>query len=69
MKTPMSMLKYLDAITYPIEKSDTLTEEEKAGKLPLGILVRDDSRPEYSDLYYNKLVKVAQNSVKGGTSI
>ncbi len=69
MKTPMSMAKYYDDITYPIEKADTLTAEEKAVRLPLGILVRDNTRPEYSDLYYNQLVKVAQGSVKGGASL
>jgi len=68
MKTPMNMHDFLDEITYPIEKADSLTEEEKAGKLPLGILYSDDERPEYTDIYYNQLVPIAKSTIKGGTA-
>ncbi|NTV90936.1 MAG: 2-oxoglutarate ferredoxin oxidoreductase subunit beta, partial [Clostridiales bacterium] len=69
MKTPMNMAKYLNELTYPIDRADKLTDEEKAGKFPIGILVNDNNRPEYTDLYYNQLVKAAKVGIKGGNSL
>ncbi len=69
MKSAMSMVKHLNGMTYPLEKADKMTDEEKAGKLPLGILLNNNDRPEYSDMYYNQLVPTAQGIMKGGTTL
>ena len=65
MRTPMAMMNYLNEITYPLEKADTMTEQEKQGKYPLGVLVERNDRMEYTDMYFNKLVPTAQNMAKG----
>jgi 2-oxoglutarate ferredoxin oxidoreductase subunit beta len=64
MRKALDMKKFLEEVTYPIERADKMTEEEKAGKYPLGIFVNDVDRPEYSDIYYNQLVPIAQGSMK-----
>ena len=69
MKTPISMAKYFKEITYPFDKTDKLKSDEKAGKLPLGILVKDINRMEYTELYYNELCKAAQGIEKGEAEI
>ena len=68
MKSPVDMLKFLDASTYPLEKADTMSDEEKADKFPLGIFVQKNDRQEYSDMYYNTLIPAAKNIVGGRSS-
>ena len=60
MRTPMAMMEYLDNITYLNENADKMSDEEKAGKYPLGILAEKNDRMEYADMYYNKLMLVAK---------
>jgi len=61
MRSPLAMLDYLDTISYPLEKADKMTDEEKKGKYPLGILVERNDMTEYTDMYFNKLVPIAQS--------
>ena len=60
MRSAISMIEYIDSISYPLEKADKMTDEEKKGKFPLGIFVDRNDMMEYSDMYYNKLVPIAQ---------
>lgn len=66
MKSALSMTNYLRDITYLKDQEDNLSEESKQGKLPLGIFVKETSRPEYSDLYYNQVIPAAKASENKG---
>ncbi|MCL2164619.1 MAG: thiamine pyrophosphate-dependent enzyme [Oscillospiraceae bacterium] len=63
MRNPFAMLEYLNEITYPLEKADMMSDEEKEGKLALGIFVDKKGCLEYTDLYYNRLVPTAQKAL------
>jgi 2-oxoglutarate ferredoxin oxidoreductase subunit beta len=67
MKSPLTMTKYIRDITMSMADFEKLSPEEQAPKYPLGIFVEDNVRLEYTDLYYNHIVPVAQQSgAKGG---
>ena len=40
-----------------------MSEEERAGKFPTGILKHDDQAAEYCELY-DKVIEAAQNNTK-----
>ena len=60
MRTAVASMEYIDRTSYPLEKADKMTDEEKKGKLPLGVFVEKKDVMEYTDMYYNKLVPIAQ---------
>jgi len=60
MRSAMAMMNYIDDVSYPAEKAAQMTEQEKAGKLPLGVFVERHDQMEYTDMYYNKIVPIAQ---------
>jgi 2-oxoglutarate ferredoxin oxidoreductase subunit beta len=62
MKSPLVMTKYIKDITMPMAEFEKLSPEEQAPKYPLGIFVENTQRMEYTDLYYNHIVPVAQQS-------
>ncbi|MCL1828175.1 MAG: thiamine pyrophosphate-dependent enzyme [Oscillospiraceae bacterium] len=64
MRSPMEMMDYLKKITYPLEDAGKMQDDEKKGKLPLGILVRKNDVPEYTDMYFNTLVPAAKDAAK-----
>jgi len=64
MRSPLAMLDYLDTISYPLENSGQMTDEEKKGKYPLGIFVQREDLTEYTDMYFNTLVPIAQSKAK-----
>ncbi len=55
-------LNWIDSITLPKRKFDVLSEEEKEGKFPTGVLKKDD-KPEYCELY-DKVIEAAQTNSK-----
>jgi len=55
-------LEWIDSITMPKRKYDALSEEEKKGKFPTGIL-KQVQEPEYCELY-DKVIDAAQNKTK-----
>ncbi len=55
-------LNWIDSITLPKRKFDALSEEEKAGKFPTGVLKKED-KPEYCELY-DKVIEAAQTNSK-----
>jgi hypothetical protein len=62
MKSPLVMTKYIRDITMPMPDFEKLSPAEQAPKYPLGVFVERSERLEYTDLYYNHIVPVAQQS-------
>ncbi|MDR2905690.1 MAG: 2-oxoglutarate ferredoxin oxidoreductase subunit beta [Helicobacteraceae bacterium] len=50
-------LKWLDSIAISKAKYDQLSDEEKRGKFPLGVLHKDESRAEYCKAYEKVIAK------------
>jgi len=62
MKNAMENLDWIDSITVSKKKFEEMSEEERAGKFPTGIL-RQVEQPEYCELY-DKVIEAAQNKTK-----
>jgi len=45
--------------TVPISAWEKLPEEKRAGKIPRGVLHHDDSRPEYTEIYWSKVKELS----------
>ena len=45
--------------TIPVKAWDKLPEEKRAGKLPRGVLHHDDTKPEYTELYFRKVKEIS----------
>ena len=54
------MLDWIDGRTISKVKFDAMSEEERKGLFPLGVLHKDDSRIEYTKAY-QKVIEAAQN--------
>lgn len=57
------MVKWIDERTLPKAKFDALSDEEKKGKFPTGVLFKDENRIEYCKAYA-KVKEAAQNKTK-----
>lgn len=57
------MVKWIDDRTVSKAKFDTLSDEERKGKFPTGILFKDENRIEYCKAYA-KVKEAAQNKTK-----
>lgn len=57
------MVKWIDDRTVSRAKFDTLSDEEKKGKFPTGVLFKDENRIEYCKAYA-KVKEAAQNKTK-----
>lgn len=57
------MVKWIDDRTVSKAKFDTLSDKEKKGKFPTGILFKDENRIEYCKAYA-KVKEAAQNKTK-----
>jgi 2-oxoglutarate ferredoxin oxidoreductase subunit beta len=62
MKNAMENLDWIDSITVSKKKYDQMSEEEREGLLPTGIL-KQVEKPEYCELY-DKVIEAAQNKTK-----
>ena len=51
MGEAINMLNWIESITVPKSRYDTLSAEEQAGKFPTGVLHRDTDRVEYCKAY------------------
>jgi len=60
MNSAMANLDWIEEITVAKNKFEKLSDEEKVGKFPTGILKQDDEAAEYTDLY--EKVKTAQKN-------
>jgi len=62
MGEAMDNLAWIDEITVGKKKYDNMTEEERQGKFPTGVLVEKE-QPEYCELY-DKVIEAAQGGAK-----
>jgi 2-oxoglutarate ferredoxin oxidoreductase subunit beta len=63
MGSAMENLNWIDNITVSKTKYEKMSEEERKGLFPLGILHQDTEAPEYCELY-DKVIEAAQNKTK-----
>lgn len=56
-------LEWIDSITLPKKKFDELSDAEKVGKFPTGVLHQDTTKLEYCKAY-DKVIEAAQNKTK-----
>ena len=63
MGEAVQTLKWIESRILPKKKFDALSDEEKAGKFPTGILKQDDEAIEYCEAY-DKVIEAAQNKTK-----
>lgn len=57
-------ISWIDSITVPKKKFDELSEADKAGKFPTGVLHQDTTQTEYCKAY-DKVIEIAQSKKKG----
>ncbi|MDR0746829.1 MAG: 2-oxoglutarate ferredoxin oxidoreductase subunit beta [Helicobacteraceae bacterium] len=63
MGEAIQTLKWLESIVVPKQKFDAMSDEEKAGKFPTGVLHKDQTKIEYCKAYESVISK-AQSSGK-----
>lgn len=63
MGEAIQTLKWLESIVVPKQKFDAMSDEEKTGKFPTGVLHRDQTKIEYCKAYESVISK-AQSSGK-----
>jgi len=63
LRTPLRMLKWLESRIIPLSKAQTMKPEELEGKIVVGEFLEIE-RPEYTELYYNEIVKKAKERKK-----
>ncbi|WP_169974681.1 MULTISPECIES: 2-oxoglutarate ferredoxin oxidoreductase subunit beta [unclassified Campylobacter] len=56
-------LEWIDGITLSKTKFDLMSEDERMGKFPLGVLHKDSSKTEYTKAY-DQIIKAAQSGEK-----
>ena len=57
------MLEWIDGRTVSKVKFDAMSEDEREGKFPLGVLHKDESRVEYTKAY-DMVIKAARDGEK-----
>lgn len=60
MNSAMANLEWIDSITVSKTKFDKMTEEERVGLFPTGVLKHDTTKQEYTDMY-KKVQEAHQN--------
>ncbi len=63
MGEAVQTLEWIESRILPKKKFDALSDEEKVGKFPTGILKQDDEAIEYCEAY-DKVIEAAQNKTK-----
>jgi 2-oxoglutarate ferredoxin oxidoreductase subunit beta len=64
MKDPIAMSKWIAGRTFTKAQYDKLALEDRNHKYPVGILMEDKERLEYSELYYKYIVPGAQEAAR-----
>lgn len=64
MKDPIAMNKWIAGRTFTKAQYDKLAPEDRNHKYPVGILMEDNERLEYSELYYKYIVPGAQEAAR-----
>lgn len=60
---PAELVEHIASSAVTLRNWEKMEDEEKIGKFPIGVLHKDDTRPEYSENYY-KLQAHAQERVR-----
>jgi len=63
MRDPISITKWISSRTITKAQYEKLTPDKRNHIYPVGILLEDKNRLEYSDLYYKHIVPAAQASI------
>ncbi|PID47346.1 MAG: 2-oxoglutarate ferredoxin oxidoreductase subunit beta [Proteobacteria bacterium] len=63
MGEAVQTLNWIEEKCLPKRKFDALSDEEKSGKFPLGVLKKDETKLEYCKAY-DKVIEAAQNKTK-----
>ncbi len=63
MGEAIQTLNWIEGRIAPKKKFDAMSEEERAGKFPTGILKKDEEALEYCEAY-SKVIEAAQNKTK-----
>lgn len=66
MGTPEKMEKWIDSITFQKERYEALSEDEKNGKFPIGVLKKVSGKKEYCAAYRDMVQKIRETN--GGVS-
>lgn len=64
-KTPVDMYKWLKKAAVPIERYNELPEEQREGRLPIGVFVSRD-RPGFEEQYLRLQADLVKQGAKGG---
>jgi len=64
-KTPVDMYKWLKKAAVPIERYNELSEEQREGRLPIGVFVSRD-RPGFEERYLQLQADLLKQGSKGG---
>lgn len=64
MKDPIAMTRWIEGRSVTKAQYEKLSQEERNHKYPLGILLEDKERLEYSELYYKNIVPAAKNAAE-----
>lgn len=64
-KTPVDMYKWLKKAAVPIERYNELPEEQREGRLPIGVFVSRD-RPGFEEQYLRLQADLLKQGAKGG---
>lgn len=56
-------LNWIESMSVSKKKFDAMSDEEKVGKFPMGVLKKDDDALEYCEAY-GKVIEAAQNKTK-----
>lgn len=60
------MYQWIESRLVSKAKFDTLSDEEKIGKFPVGVLKKDESKMEYCEAYDGVIKKAQEKALKGG---
>jgi 2-oxoglutarate ferredoxin oxidoreductase subunit beta len=60
---PAELVEHIASCAVTLKNWDKMEDDEKVGKYPIGVLHKDESRPEYSENYY-KLQAYAQERAR-----
>ncbi len=63
MGEAIETLNWIEEMIVPKKKFDALSDEEKIGKFPTGVLKKDEDAIEYCEAY-DKVIEAAQNKTK-----
>jgi 2-oxoglutarate/2-oxoacid ferredoxin oxidoreductase subunit beta len=68
LKDPLTMDKWIASRTVTQAEYEKLSTDERAHKYPIGVLLEDKERLEYTELYFNQVVPSAKAAAAKGNT-